>query len=111
MFEPENRILIVEEQAIVAFDIQSQLEALGYEVVGTASSGVDAVRLAESLRPDLVLMDVRLDGPMDGVEAARRIRQICNAPIVFLTAYSDAATLDRAKLVEPYGYLVKPWFL
>lgn len=106
---PPARVLIVEDEQIVAVDLEGHLERLGYQVLDTAPSGEEACEKAAATHPDLVLMDVRLDGPMDGVEAARRIRQICHAPIVFLTAYSDAATLDRAKLVEPYGYLVKPF--
>jgi DNA-binding NtrC family response regulator len=104
-----HRILIVEDQAIVAIDIQSQLESLGYSVVGIANSAVEAIEQAAVLKPDLVLMDVHLgDGP-DGIEAAAQIRQQAGSPIVFLTAYIDPATLKRAQQVEPYGYIVKPF--
>jgi DNA-binding NtrC family response regulator len=104
-----HRILIVEDQAIVAIDIQSQLEGLGYSVLGIANSAAEAVEQAAALAPDLVLMDVHLgDGP-DGIEAAGQIRQRVGSPIVFLTAYIDPATLKRAQQVEPYGYIVKPF--
>ena len=102
-------VLIVEDEQIVAVALEGHLEKLGYRVADTAASGEEACAKAQRTQPDLVLMDVRLEGPMDGIEAARRIRQVCTAPIVFLSAYSDAATLERAKSIEPYGYLVKPF--
>ncbi len=103
------RILVVEDEAIVAMDISVRLRALGYEVVGPASTGADALEIAEQTRPDLVLMDIMLRGGMDGVEAARRIRETTGAPIVYLTAYADDSTLRRAKVAEPLGYLLKPF--
>lgn len=103
------RILVVEDEAIVAMDISVRLRALGYEVVGPASTGVEALEIAEASRPDLVLMDVMLRGGMDGIEAARRIRETTGAPIVYLTAYADENTLRRAKVAEPLGYLLKPF--
>jgi DNA-binding NtrC family response regulator len=103
------RILIVEDEQIVAVDLEGQLERLGYQVAGLAVSGEDACRMVASEHPDLILMDIRLDGPMDGIDTAHRIRQSREVPILFLTAYCDAATLQRAKQVEPYGYLVKPF--
>ncbi len=104
-----SRILIVEDQAIVAIDIQSQLEGLGYRVVGIASSAVQACAMATAMAPDLVLMDIHLDSAADGIDAAERIRQEHGIPIVFLTAFVDPATLRRAQQVEPYGYIVKPF--
>ncbi len=109
MPEQVATILIVEDEQIVAVDIRSHLERLGYRVVGTAGSGEEACRMAAALEPDLVLMDIRIDGPMDGIEAARRIRRSRQIPVVFLTAYADVDTLERAKLIEPYGYIVKPF--
>ena len=109
MMESVAAILIVEDEQIVAVDIQSSLECLGYRVAGTAASGDEACQMAARFEPDLVLMDVRIDGPFDGIETARRIRQIREVPVVFLTAYSDLETLERAKQIEPYGYLVKPF--
>jgi CheY-like chemotaxis protein len=102
------RVLIVEDDQLVAVDLEGRLERLGYQVADTAASGEEACARATELQPDLILMDVRLAGAMDGIEAAQRIRQVCTAPVVFLTAYCDATTLERAKCVEPYGYLVKP---
>ena len=84
-------------------------EALGYDVVATAGTGPQAIRLASEHRPDLVLMDIRLQGPMDGVEAGREIRERFQVPIVFLTAYADESTVKRAKVAEPLGYLLKPF--
>ena len=104
-----TKILIVEDEQIVAVDIQSVLERLGYQVVGSARSGEEACRMATENTPDLVLMDVRIEGPLDGIDTARRIRHNADVPVVFLTAYTDDETLDRAKDIEPYGYLVKPF--
>jgi DNA-binding NtrC family response regulator len=109
MAEPATKILIVEDEQIVAIDIESVLQRLGYHVVGAASSGEDACRMAAESAPDLVLMDVRIDGPLDGIDTAGRLREISDVPVVFLTAYTDDETLDRAKEIEPYGYLVKPF--
>ncbi|MBP2227678.1 signal transduction histidine kinase/CheY-like chemotaxis protein [Azospirillum agricola] len=103
------RILIVEDDRIVARDIQQQLARMGHEVVGTSASGEDAIRLAGRHQPDLVLMDIRLEGEMDGIEAARRIRDTHRIPIVFLTAYANDETVRRASLTEPFGYLLKPF--
>jgi PAS domain S-box-containing protein len=103
------RILIVEDEAIVAMDIEGRLALLGYEVAGTAAAGEEALALVEERRPDLVLMDIRLEGKMDGVAAAGRIRDRFRLPVVFLTAYSEDSTLDRAKGADPFGYILKPF--
>jgi len=103
------RILIVEDDRIVARDIQHQLSRMGHVVVGMSASGEDAVRMACSQQPDLVLMDIRLEGEMDGIEAARRIRDAHRIPIVFLTAYANDEVVHRASLTEPFGYLLKPF--
>jgi PAS domain S-box-containing protein len=102
------RVLIVEDEQVIAEHLQHMLIHLGYEVPVTASSAEHAVTLVEVSRPDLVLMDIMLEGPMDGIEAAQLIRDGFRVPVVYLSAYSDAALLDRAKLSEPFGYLVKP---
>jgi len=110
-FEKCARILVVEDEAIVARDIQDQLRVLGYAVVGHATRGEDAVAMVEQARPDLVLMDIQLAGAMDGIAAAHAIRELtqCSVPIVFLTAFDADATLERAKLTEPFGYILKPF--
>jgi PAS domain S-box-containing protein len=103
------RILILEDDRVVARDIQRQLTRIGHEVLGMAVRGEDAVGLVLEMRPDLVLMDIRLGGEIDGVEAASQIRSQCQSPVVFLTAYSDDDTLRRASQAEPFGYLLKPF--
>lgn len=102
-------ILIVEDEAIVAEDLSLKLGRLGYEVIGVTPSGEDAVLLARQHRPNLILMDIHLEGDMDGVDAAQKIRQECGIPVIYLTAHSDPATLQRAKLTEPFGYILKPF--
>ncbi|MFZ4624879.1 MAG: putative bifunctional diguanylate cyclase/phosphodiesterase [Rhodoferax sp.] len=104
-----SRILIVEDEAIVARDIRLQLESLGYQAVGLASSGEQAVRLADQLRPDLVLMNIGLGTGMDGIAAALAIRACQSVPVVFLTAFAADDILERAMLAEPYGYILKPF--
>jgi PAS domain S-box-containing protein len=103
------RILVVEDETIVAMDIERGLQALGFEVVATTGTGEGAIELAEKHRPDLILMDIRLQGAIDGIEAAHAIRDRLNLPIVFLTAHADTATVERAKKAEPFGYLLKPF--
>jgi PAS domain S-box-containing protein len=102
-------ILIVEDEAIIARDIERHLTGLGYQVVSTAASGEDAIREAGEKRPDLVLMDIRIRGDIDGVEAAEQVRARFDIPVVYLTAHADEATLERAKVTEPFGYLLKPF--
>jgi signal transduction histidine kinase len=104
-----SRILVVEDESIVALDIGERLASLGYELAGRAASGEDAVVLAGQERPALVLMDIRLRGDMDGIAAAQHIRAQFRVPVVFLTAYAEDETLDRAKLAEPFGYILKPF--
>ena len=106
---PPARILIVEDESIVAFDIATRLRRLGHEVIGTARSGETAFQLAIEHKPDLVLMDVRIDGDEDGIDLAKRIRETHDIPIVFLTAYADPATLERTRAAAPLGYIVKPF--
>lgn len=103
------RILIVEDDRIVARDIQQQITRMGHVVVGTSATGESAIQMACRHQPDLVLMDIRLEGEMDGIEAARRIRDAHQIPIVFLTAYANDETVQRASLTEPFGYLLKPF--
>jgi len=107
---PKRRILIVEDERVVAMDLAGTLRELGYQVAGTVSRAHEAIRQALELKPDLVLMDVRLAGePMDGIEVARSIRRGRDIPIVYLTAHSDADTLNRACSTAASGYVVKPF--
>ncbi|MDR4505988.1 MAG: response regulator [Candidatus Scalindua sp.] len=103
------KIMIVEDEWITAEDIKMSLESLGYTVTSVSSSGEEAIQNAEKGRPDLVLMDIVLKGEMDGIEAARQIRACYNIPIIYLTAYADENTLERASITEPFGYIVKPF--
>ncbi len=102
-------IIIVEDESIVAMDIKYRLELMGYSVVATVSSGEEAVNKITELTPDLVLMDVVLKGQMDGIAVAEAIRQFFDVPVIYLTAYGDDKTLERAKITEPYGYILKPF--
>jgi len=104
-----SRVFIVEDEVLVARDIKSRLEKLGYQVIGTAARGDDAVTRVLGERPDLILMDINLKGDMDGIEAADRIRAEADLPIIFCTAYSNDETLARAKVTVPYGYVLKPF--
>ncbi len=103
------RILIVEDESIVATDIKTTLEGLGYKVVSTASSCEEAIKKAEEDRPDLVLMDIVLKGDGDGIEAASQIHKRFDIPVVYLTAYADDKRLEQTKYTEPMGYLIKPF--
>jgi diguanylate cyclase (GGDEF)-like protein/PAS domain S-box-containing protein len=103
------RILVVEDERIVSMDLQQRLKTMGYEVAGAAVSGEEAIAKAEALRPDMVLMDIMLDGPMDGIQAAEVVRGRFGIPLIYLTAYADSATLQRAKVTEPFGYVLKPF--
>jgi len=102
-------ILIVEDETIVRKDIKVTLETLGYTVVGETGDAEQAVELAVELRPDLVLMDIMLKGTMNGIEAALMIRARTGLPVIFLTAYADDDTLSRARIAQPYGYILKPF--
>ncbi len=102
-------ILVVEDESIVAMDIERRLKSLGYQVVGHVLSGEEAVVRTDEERPDLVLMDIHLKGTMDGIEAAQKIRRLYDIPVIYITAYSDEATLERAKVTEPFGYILKPF--
>jgi CheY-like chemotaxis protein len=103
------RILIVEDERIVAIDLQRRLTQLGYTVVALAASGMEAVQKALALRPDVVLMDIRLQGDMDGVEAAQQIQAATAIPVVFMTSYVDEATQQRIRTTSPWGCLYKPF--
>ncbi len=106
---PKPRVLVVDDERIVAEDISECLGNMGCDIVGVAMTGADAIALARRHRPDLVLMDVCLAGDMDGIQAATLIRDELEIPAVFLTAYSDGGVLTRSKLADPAGYIVKPF--
>jgi PAS domain S-box-containing protein len=103
------KVLVVEDDRVVARDIQQQLNRIGHQAVGTIHRGDDAVAYVQEHRPDLVLMDIRLEGQIDGIDAAQQIRDRCQSPVIFLTAYADDETVERASLTEPFGYLLKPF--
>jgi len=100
------KVLVVEDEGLIAHDISARLTAMGHQVVGTAGTAEEALEMAADA--DIVLMDIRIDGPVDGVQAAELIRERYRLPVVFLTAHSDRPTLDRAKITGAFGYLVKP---
>jgi CheY-like chemotaxis protein len=104
-----TRILVVDDEIIIARELEARLVALGYQVLGIASTGRGAVELTERSKPDLVLMDIVLRGDMDGIEAAAEIRMRWGIPVIYVTAFADEATLLRAKITEPFGYIVKPF--
>ena len=104
-----EKVFIVEDEVIVAESLNDQLQSLGYTVIGQAASGEEALQKIKKNVPDLVLMDIMLKGVMDGVETAKEVRDLHGIPVVFLSAYSDSETLQHAKLIEPFGYLIKPY--
>ncbi len=104
-----NRILIVEDEFVVAADLEFQLQSMGYQVVGLASTGNRALELAGREEPDIALMDIKLNGDKDGLETARCLHQTLDIPVIFITAYADSELLERAKRSEPFGYIVKPY--
>jgi PAS domain S-box-containing protein len=105
----DARILVVEDERIVGKDIERRLKDLGYRVAGVVSTGEKTIEKVKESVPDLILMDIRLKGAMDGIETAEVIRNEFDIPVVYLTAYADEATLDRAKVTEPFGYILKPF--
>lgn len=104
-----RRILIVEDEAVTSVMLERTLKELGYEVVGSAFDGAEAINLAREKRPDIVLMDIRIQGDIDGIETAKRIYQQFKIPIIYLTAHSDDDTIRRAVESGPFGYLIKPF--
>ncbi len=104
-----TKILVVEDELITSIDIVQYLQDFGYEVVGIASYGEVALEKVAELHPDLVLMDIKLKGYVDGVETAKQIQALYDIPVVYLTAHSDEQTLQRVKQTTHYGYIVKPF--
>lgn len=105
----KGRVLIVEDERIVAMELEDRVRRMGFDVVGSFGSGEEALRNAAALRPDLALMDIRLAGAMDGIQAAAELRRAHGVPVVYLTAYADDAILERVKATEPLGYVLKPF--
>lgn len=103
------KVLIVDDEVIIAMDIKNRLENLGYTITAMAHSGDDAIKMAAQTHPDIVLMDIMLGESMDGIEAARQIYKLLDIPIIYLTAYADEKTLSRAKITKPFGYILKPF--
>ncbi|MDO9000509.1 response regulator [Sediminibacterium sp.] len=103
------KIFIVEDESIVAKDIQNSLVKLGYEVVGIANNGKEAIEKIIEINPDLVLMDIMIKGELTGIDVSEKIKEKVKIPIIFLTAYADEGTLAKAKITEPYGYILKPF--
>ena len=102
------KILIVEDEAIIAMEVENQLQSLGYEVTSIVDTGEKAIKKAEEDKPDLMLMDIRIKGEMDGIGAAEEIRNRFGIPVIFSTAYLDQERIQRAKIVMPFGYVLKP---
>lgn len=102
-------ILIVEDEALIAKDIKETLEALGYNVLATVDNGKDAINLAKESKPDLILMDIVIKGPLDGIQTTEKIHSELDIPVIYLTAYADESKLQRAKITEPFGYIIKPF--
>jgi len=109
LMSDKARILVVEDDAFIALDVTEALKGFGYDVVASVPTGKAAIESAAQLKPDFILMDINLQGDMDGIQAAEAIHATSPTPLVFLTALSDEATLQRAKLTGPYGYLIKPF--
>lgn len=105
----KEKVLVVEDETIIAFDIKTCLEKSGYTVLGIAAYGEQAIKYVEQLQPDIVLMDVMLKGEMNGIEAAEKIVTNFHIPVVYLTAYSDESTIKKAKITQPFGYIIKPF--
>ena len=104
-----SKILIVENERIVANDLKQQLEDLGYEVIGISGTGEDALKKTREKSPDLILMDIIITGDVDGIETAKQIKEQYSIPFIYLTAYYDDEILERASLTQPAGYITKPF--
>lgn len=103
------KVLIVDDERLVALDLSQTAERFGYDVVGIASTGDDAIRMASTLKPDIVLLDIFIEGDLDGIDVATRLKAESDVPFIFVTASSDTNTFERAKLTQPYGYIIKPF--
>ncbi|MCB5251238.1 MAG: response regulator [Candidatus Cloacimonadales bacterium] len=102
------KVLVVEDDSIIIIDLKRRIPKIGYELVGVFSKGEDAIEHVEVLKPDIILMDVMLDGMLDGIETAKLIHNQTDVPILFLTSMVDEETFQRAKITSPYAYIIKP---
>ena len=109
LFSTEPRALIVEDEILIAEELRERLSRLGFSVIDTVDSADEGIAIATREQPDLVLMDIRLKGKKDGIQAAHEIRQLVDVPIVYLTAYSDCQTVERAKRTDHDGFILKPF--
>lgn len=105
----KTKILIVEDERIVAIDIKATLEDEGFEIVDIVISGEEAIKKALELKPDLILMDIFLKGQLNGIEATQQIKEQIDIPVIFLTAYEDKKTMEKAQETNPLGYIIKPF--
>ncbi|OQX71848.1 MAG: hypothetical protein B6D62_01245 [Candidatus Cloacimonas sp. 4484_275] len=106
---PLGRILITEDERIIAEDLKMTLQEFGYDVIGIVASGEEAIAETKRLKPDLILMDIMLDGKLNGIETAKDIFIKFKIPVIYITAYADSETLDKAKKTKPFGFLFKPF--
>ncbi len=104
-----NTIIVVDDEVVIAIGLKERLTAMGYDVIGLAHSGEEAVEKAMSFRPDLILMDIMIPGNLDGIHVAEKVKAELDIPVIFLTAFSEDKIIERAKQAEPYGYIVKPF--
>lgn len=104
-----TKVMIVEDEAVVALHLRQELTKLGYTVAGIATTGEQALKLLEEVFPDVILMDIHIQGEIDGIETTKRIPRYLHIPVIYLTAYSEDSTLKRASDTYPYGYLIKPF--
>ncbi|HKJ33071.1 MAG TPA: response regulator, partial [Balneolales bacterium] len=104
-----NKIMVVDDEVVIALRLQQRLTTMGFDITGVAHSGEEAVEKARRLRPDLILMDIMIPGKLDGIAAAKIVKDELGIPVVFLTAFSEDNIIDRAKQAEPYGYILKPF--
>jgi len=104
-----NKIMIVEDEAVIALRLQQRLKSMGFDVAGVAYSGEEAVESARDLRPDLILTNIMIPGKLDGIQVAEIVKSALDIPVIFLTAYSEDKIIERAKQAESYGYIVKPF--
>lgn len=105
----KKKIIVVEDNILISIDIRTRLIQMDYDVVCVVNSGEDAVSKSLELKPDVIIMDIKLSGSMDGIEAARKIHEVFGIPVIFVSAYADEETIERANLVNPVCYIVKPF--